>query len=567
MFRHCESDASAGTTQSDQVTNFHPFREILAREWPFLTAACLLLVCLSYTLPFIMSECAARFFYPCDDFYINMGLARRLIAGTARGEFPSASTCAGWILFMSLAVAALGVKCALALPGTLNTLASLLALRAFNNHMKPQLPNSHVFVFLLLFIWAVGLVPLSLIGMEHISHMLFCVLWGVSLFRTLNHNRADRLLPLWSLLGAMCRNEMVFVACAGAVILFFNRQLKVGLLMLAASLLPMAAQALVQASQGHNLLSNPIHMKSIIASHTSLALTISYALAEMHRDTFCILYGMILLSVTLLCLAGTENTVARSVCYCTMALGLSVLFHTILARTGALSGALGRYQAYLIALGLLGMATAWGDIHDRFHARWGMTGVSARCFLYTGAAFALVLVILGTRDRAMAWCALPKAAREIYTQMYQIARLASSAGINEPVVLNDVGCTLFYTDAAVLDLYGLTSWSTAKLGGISRITRDQLQQLADHSGAKMAVIYPDWFVGRIPRPWIPVGEWETPPTFYAAQRLIRVYATSQHNLEPVRQRWNRFAANLPDGLPNKTLAPKTAEPNKACMLP
>jgi hypothetical protein len=130
--------------------------------------------------------------------------------------------------------------------------------------------------------------------------------------------------------------------------------------------------------------------------------------------------------------------------------------------------------------------------------------------------------------------------------MLQSARLAKMADPGEKIVLNDVGCTIFYTDVSIIDLYGLTSHQVAAMGGKNMLTKADITALTVRPNVKMASVYPAWYPNIMPDSWIAVGQWSMPGRlYYAANPLVRVYATQPLFRAEVLSRWKKFRAGLP----------------------
>jgi hypothetical protein len=507
-------------------------RDFCHRHWPALAISALLISGSVVSAVLMAEETPGQFLYASDDFYINFGEARRLVDGTTYGEFPSTSSCAGWVLAMAGLIKLVGADVALFLVGAINVGAGVVATWTLYRIVRESLPRVLAFCVLLLFVWAAGLVPMALIGMEHALHICFMVLFAAGLLRALD-GKGGASLPIWILAGALCRMETCFAAAAGAVVLVACRRYRLAALVLGASALPVVAQGLWQLRQGHSFFSNPILIKTALNP-------VGNPLAAgtwMPTDTLTLLVadGLLALFIGSRCLVRREVGDRRTPLLFIAFFGMCVIAHQLLARNHWL----GRYQAYLIGLGVvcLGaeLVALCREVPERF--------LRSRVALPFGLA-GLAVLMWGTAERAEVWLNLPLVSREIQTQMFQTARLAGSADAGEPVILNDVGCTLFYTDLPVIDLMGLTCWDLAKVGTAWNLEPDQLDSIAKEKGAKMAVIYPAWFQRQIPDSWVLVGGWSTPHNFYAASPVIHIYATEPRWKHTVEARWKQFMSTL-----------------------
>jgi hypothetical protein len=476
-----------------------------------------------------------QFLYACDDFYINLGEARRLVDGTTYNEFPSTSTCAGWVLGMAGLIKLFGTDVTLLLVGVINVAAGIVAVWTFYRCLRPPFSEQLTFFMLILFASAAGLVPMALIGMEHQLHICFVVLCAASLYRALEGGRGT-LLPVWVLAGALCRMETCFIAGSAAVVLVVCRRYWLAALVLAAGALPVVAQGLWQLRQGHSFFSNPILIKTALNANGN-----PLGVPGIPSDTLTLFVASAILAVVLIALCTKRREIgARQTPL------LMIAFFVMVATAHQILGQnhwLGRYQAYVVALGVVCVGIVLASLSRELPEPW----LRSRITLLVGVAGVAVL-IWGTAERVVVWRDLPHVSSEVYLQMFQSARLARSADPGEPVILHDVGCTLFYTDAPVIDLVGLTCWDLAKVRSAWTLSPDQIDDLAKAKGAKMAVLYPAWFGAQIPGSWVPIGDWFTPPTYYASAVWIRVYATDRRWMHTVEERWDRFAASLPAGI-------------------
>jgi hypothetical protein len=508
---------------------------VYQRNRPALAVCVVLVLATAATAVLMAEQTPGQFLYACDDFYINFGEARRLVDGTTYDEFPSTSTCAGWVLGMAGLIKLFGTDVTLILVGVINVAAGLVATWTLYRCLRPPFSEELTFFVLVLFAWAAGLVPMALIGMEHQLHICFMVLCAASLYRALEGERGT-LLPVWVLAGALCRMETCFIAASAAAVLVVCRRYWLAALVVAAGALPVVAQGLWQLHQGHAFFSNPILIKTALNANGN-----PLGVPGIPRDTSTMLVASAILTFVLIALCFWRREIgARGTPL------LLIAFFVIVATAHQILGQnhwLGRYQAYVVALGVVCVGIVLASLGRELPEAW----LRSRVTLVVGVAGVAVLM-WGTAERVVVWQQLPHVASEVYLQMFQSARLARSADAGEPVILHDVGCTLFYTDAPVIDLVGLTCWDLARVRSAWTLTPEQIDELAKEKGAKMAVLYPAWFGAQIPGSWVPIGDWFTPPTYYASAVWIRVYATDRRWKPTVEQRWAGFAASLPAGV-------------------
>jgi hypothetical protein len=197
------------------------------------------------------------------------------------------------------------------------------------------------------------------------------------------------------------------------------------------------------------------------------------------------------------------------------------------------TGWLGRYQTPIVACTVAMLAVALPDLGRAWTA-------SANRLLYIPALLFGVTWTAVDNERFVSLVHLPAISREVADQMCRISDLVGQVPADEPVILNDVGCTTFFRDNAIVDLYGLTSHDVRALGGMHSLKRGDVEALARRRGAKMAVIYKSWFEDRIPDDWVEVGSWTIPTNKYAADRTITIYATRPDWRDEVASRWRAY---------------------------
>jgi hypothetical protein len=479
-----------------------------------------------------------RFLFSIDDVYINLGLARRFFAGISPKEFPSGTTAFGWSLLFG------------ALSTFINRGAIIFSVLALNIamaswfvillHSQLKLLKSKWLtrIFLLFAIFLVNPPELIFIGMEHIVHITLLVAGLIALKKWLDDGQNSRqltLLCVYTFLAACCRLETIFFAAAVSFILLIRRSPWWAAGLVCTAITPVVVQGLFQIHQGASFWSNPIAIKTVLEGDAASKVVGTF-LRILRQPTDVILIEAAIITVLFVTLKREKpSTSERSV----SDLCIIALLYAALHVTFADVGWLGRYQSPIIAIGVLTLAEALAV----FAADW--QGGNSEFWSYRSIAEAVLALsafwmIMGT-DRFRYMLLNPAASWDVRNQMCRTEEIVASAPVKEYVILNDVGCTTFYTDNPIIDLYGLTSYETRLLGGKTKVTKQDIAHLAQSHGAKMAIIYKTWFEGRIPDEWIPVGHWTvTWPMAYGADKTVTVYATSPAFRQEIAARWNAY---------------------------
>jgi len=480
----------------------------------------------------ILYGTSGRLVFPIDDAYINIGLGRRFFEGTAGGEFPSGTTAFGWSLLtgaLSIVVGGWTVWAVVLINVAggfwiLSQLAGLLPNRG------RSIPETTFLLWAMLF---AGLPFLAVLGMEHLWHGAFVIAALAAMARLLENGdaRDGRRLVAFVLLAALCRQETMFLGIALAVTLAVHGLHRWIAGTLVAAFLPVVAQGALQLVQGKSFIANPAAIKGgkgqIEGAWTSLLA--SKLIPTISDVPLAIGLACLVLFVLLLRPPARRIVTMRAIAATTLMYGAAHMFF-------AQVGWLGRYQTPIIACVVTMLAVCFpsGSVQWRSIAEK----------LIYGPALVIALVWTATaNERGKAMLQLPFISREVADQMCRIGDITKLAPKNEPVVMNDVGCTTFFLDNPIIDLYGLTSYEARALGGREYLTKRAIDGLARGHGAKMAIINKNWFSNRIPDDWVEIGHWTTATKAYAADHTVTVYATNPEWRDEVASRWRTYVRN------------------------
>ena len=162
-----------------------------------------------------------------------------------------------------------------------------------------------------------------------------------------------------------------------------------------------------------------------------------------------------------------------------------------------------RYEAYLVALGLLAAAglaplLAWplGTPRKR----------SAPLHPATVPLLVLLGLPLGVRAlKALAVTA--PATGNVYEQQVQLGRFFRQFYADRPIAVNDLGAVAWLSSSRILDIVGLASQPVADLKRRGALDAVALGDLADQRGIEAVALYESVFTPILPASWIKVGEW------------------------------------------------------------
>ncbi|BFO66054.1 hypothetical protein KCF3NO3_20370 [Chryseobacterium sp. KCF3-3] len=68
-------------------------------------------------------------------------------------------------------------------------------------------------------------------------------------------------------------------------------------------------------------------------------------------------------------------------------------------------------------------------------------------------------------------------------------------------------------------------------------------ELSYRKNARIAVIYPEWFVGQIPKNWVLVGKWKMSDFRNPHIRYVNFYAVTKSDIPYLRKNLKEFKYN------------------------
>jgi hypothetical protein len=474
-----------------------------------------------------------RLIYPLDDTYIHMAVARNLaehgVWGVTQHGFSSSTSSLLWPLLLAGGDALGGRE---SLPLLLGLVGALLSLIAASWALA-GVPAGRRLWFLQGLVFLTPLPTLVLAGMEHTLHVGATLLLATLLFRHLDDERRPGTLALAgaAALATALRFESLFLLAAAGLVLLFNHRLRMALTMGVAALAAPAAYAVLSITRGWYALPNSVLLKGAIFDTGTLRGWLELLGGRSLRMLFHTPHVLVLVLLVLGLLAfspGRPAQRALQVLYT-----VTVLLHMQFADTGWLY----RYEAYLVALGLLTLGLT---LPGR-----GLGGaapplaVGALALLAAIGAYPLL-------DRALrALDETPRASKNIYDQQYQMGLFLRQFYPGAMVVANDIGAISYLADIRLLDLYGLASMDVARLRRANLLGREALARLAATHGAQVVLIYRSWFSQVIPPDWLEAGSWRAPEQVVVAHRVVSFYALDEAGYGRLQRSLRAFQAQMP----------------------
>jgi len=233
--------------------------------------------------------------------------------------------------------------------------------------------------------------------------------------------------------------------------------------------------------------------------------------------------------------------------------GLITMLTTILHVKLADVGYFYRYDAYLVFLFLVFIISSIIQMRS-------MIEIKIRSFekSWQKIAFGLIIVFLLAPIIArgsIAFKQVTQASNDRFMEHITAANFINKYYNNSAIVLNDIGAASFYSDAKILDAYGLGSNEPIEFRKNTGYTKKDLYGWAQKENAKIAILQTDWneISKRIPNKWIKVAEWEIPRNVIFGDTKVGIYSVDPSEKNFLIKNLNEFSPLVPKGIRQKRL--------------
>ncbi len=504
------------------------------------------------------------FTYTLDDAYIHMAIARNLalhgVWGINAGEFASASSSILWTLILSGIYRLFGVHDLTSF--YLNVLFGSLAV-VFAWRVLRQLKVTHPFFLLaslLLVIYITPFPTLVVSGMETTLQIFLTFafvdagLLILSDIRQPIRSKQTLYLLVTALLYAAVRYEDLGIIAIFCLILLFQRRFRLAITLGAVAVFPAILFGLISTGQGWWFLPNSI----LIKNSQQLSLSFLQRLEALEVSPFMFYLRWMILT-GLFGLIAQQWLLPRPKAGKAHWIVLSALSVLIAQYFLGILGWFYRYEAYLIALGIIGLVGMGREWFAFFNAQtWKRFSKNMQlrilfaALIFGGAFLSNFLLSRSVYSLSMragdAQRNAPIAMMNIHDQQLQMAAFVRKYYAGSCIAANDIGAVSYQGSGCVVDVYGLGNHDIAQATLQKTSLVDTMQKLAQQKNIQIAIVYPKWFPQGFPENWIPVGEWTIPNNVVAAEPTVRFYAVGAERVLPLRQQLKEFASSLPDGV-------------------
>lgn len=211
----------------------------------------------------------------------------------------------------------------------------------------------------------------------------------------------------------------------------------------------------------------------------------------------------------------------------------STILHMMFAQTGWFY----RYEAYLVAMGVISVAINIYDyipVVKNYKSKW--------------KTIAFSLVILSFIYRSFSACLVPQSSYNIYEQHFQMGKFVNQycSGIN--IAANDIGMINFYSNNKIVDLWGLANIDVGKYKISKSYNTKKINEVTIKNSVKLVMVYQHWFdqFGGLPGNWIKIGDWTlTDLNIVCGAITVDFYVLNPEDAVIYKNKLSEFSANLP----------------------
>ena len=492
------------------------------------------------------------FTYVLDDPYIHMAMAKNLILhgvwGVDKYGFTSSSSSPLWIIVLSLAYFLFGVN--LFIPFILNVIfATIFIFIAYSIFRYYKLQPVYNLIFLLFLIFFTPIPALTFTGMEHLLQIVFIVSFAFISTHMLFEDKSSNLnyitLLILAALVVAVRYEDLIMVLIIAAIFFIKREYWKSLSILSASMIPIFAYGLYSTLNGWFFLPNSLITKTIFVEAKTQLISLNGIVLLVNnflniQNLF--IFIPLILAVGLLVFRFREKKILWNApnILLTLFIGTATL-HMIAARTGWFY----RYEAYLIALGILTIAIGINEYLPSV-SKWDKKLISKNLTLI------LIIFVLFVSLAGRGYCSfneVPTATHNIYDQQYQMGLFIQKYYKGDAVSLNDVGAVNYVTDIKSVDLLGLSGLNVSKAILKENYTIKDIDNITRQNHVKVIIVYEDlyrkYLTGGIPSDWIKVGQWKITNRITCFMDTVSFYAIDPQDAKNLTKNLKEFSSQLP----------------------
>ncbi len=491
------------------------------------------------------SQLPARhgYVYPIDDAYIHQAISKNFAEYGAWSVnttgFDSSSSSILYTLLLAFCFKVFGNWDYY--PMLINLLFGYATVCMIWRYFKEFYGSQEMKWALFLFLPFTLLYAMVIFGMEHVIHMflMVCAVYWIrkNEAREFSGLYFCNLLLVVFLLG-MVRFESMFFTFALAFVLVLRRKWSKGFAVMTAGFLPILLFGWIALENGGLFFPNSVMVKGSFPAESGLFASLWMILKKgifLNFSFYKYLFFPLIIVVFLI--FKSPFSFKKTLTFRTpeIVILLTALFQACFAMIEY------RYENYLMITLLLLVVPAISQLQKRrFFSNFrnmiilcsslGIIFISAYRFFYFHKT-------------------LQFAPKNIMEQQVEMSRFLNKYYQGEKIVANDIGAIAYYGNVQLLDIVGLGSTEIAsKVVELRNVPKKEKEEamhlfLKNHirnNGYKIAVIYPDWFPGGVPKNWIPVATWTISQNRSASRDTVVFYALNENEIEKLRKSLQKF---------------------------
>ena len=491
------------------------------------------------------------FTYVLDDPYIHMVMAKNLILhgvwGVDEYGFTSSSSSPLWILLLSFAYFVFGVNTLI--PFILNIIfATAFIFIAYSIFKYYKLNPMYNLIFLLFLIFFTPIPALIFTGMEHILQIILIVSFVFVTVNLLSKDESSSLeyyiLLILAALVVAVRYEDAIIVSIVAVIFLLKKKFWNFLSVLCASIIPVIAYGIFSTENGWFFLPNSLITKTIFVEAKTQLFSLN-GIFLLLNNFLNILNSYIfipfILAAGLLIFRFKEKMTFWNAPNLIITIFLcTTVLHMFIARIGWFY----RYEAYIIALGIMALAVGISEYLPIFKRNSKLS--------YKHLSIILLIFILVVPLSARGYDSFndtPKATHNVYDQQYQMGLFIQKYYQGDAISLNDVGAVNYIANIKSVDLLGLSSLNVSKAILKNNYTIDDLDNITRQNHVKVVIVYEylykNYLTGGLPSNWIKVGQWKIPNRITCFMDTVSFYVIDPKDEENLTKNLRKFSSELP----------------------
>jgi hypothetical protein len=485
------------------------------------------------------------FMYPFDDTFIHLQIAKNLTHGHwgISTEFASASSS---LLYTIVLAIFRFVSSSTLIPFIVNCLAGIAIVWFLHLWLQKHIVSSLAQGAIMLLAFFVT--PLALMVVTGMEHTLQCLLSFIFIFYfsdwlESSRNKPGSAIPVSiyvaAALAASIRYEGLFLIGIACIMLLYYKKIKQAFLLGLIGVLPVVIYGIFSLTKGSYFLPNSVLVKSETFSYSGIPGMITHILFEKltyARNGLAALSTQRWLIILPLLYLGFKKYIRPSYSFIIIFLLVTAILQLSLASTGYLY----RYEAYLFFCSTIIMAVLFYQYGKQAFEDWKLG--TLRIILLILVFFLFFPIVLRSTS------ALEKsvqACKNIYEQQYQMAQFSKSHYFNSTIAANDIGALSYFTNASIVDLWGLSTIEVTKSKKGRYWTPAFLDSLSRSRGVNMAIIYDSWFPDSLTSKWKKAGTWQIQNNVICGDDIVSFYALDSTGYSTLYNNLKSFEHRLP----------------------